>query len=146
MKQILAISASTLILMISVSVNIAEAQTRVTGHVFAEVVETIGMASNASNRASLQQGVSDSEFDLGEVSINAGAMAAYAIVLETSDMVGDSGKRISFDAKTENGKLVCSLDQSGKQVLRLSGMTKEEIYYAGEKNYTAAYNVTLAYN
>jgi hypothetical protein len=145
-KQILTISASALILMTLVSMNVAEAQTRVTGHVFAEVVETIGMASNTSNRASLPHDMSGSEFDLGEVSINAGSMGAYAIVIETSDMVGDSGKRVSFDARTENGKLVSNLDQNGKQVLRLSGSAKEEIYFAGEKNFSAAYNITFAYN
>lgn len=140
----IAVFICTVIMMTGAFNSDARAQTRVTGHVFAEVVETVGASANTANLASLSQ--PGATFDLGEIALNGGSMAAFTVVIESGEMVGQSGERASFNARTNDGKLVSSLDPNGRQVVRFRGSANEENAAGNERNFSAAYSVTLAYN
>lgn len=134
----------TFIMMIGAFSSDAIAQTRVTGHVFAEVVETVGASANTASLASVSQ--PGAAFDLGEIALNGGSMAAFTIVVESCEMVGQSGERVSFNAMSSDGRLVSNLDPNGRQVVRFSRSANEEIAAGNDRSYSAAYSVTLAYN
>lgn len=136
----------TVIMMSGAFSSVAFAQARVTGHVFAEVVESVGASANTANLASVPQNMPDTEFELGEIAINGGSLAAFSIVVETGEMIAQSGERASFKAKTRNGQLVSNLDSNGRQTLKLSGSAQKDIALAGNRNFSAAYSVTFAYN
>lgn len=135
-----------IVLMLPVCESSLIAQVRVTGHVFAEVVETIGTSSNTNDWVTVPQNSSDKEFDLGEISLNGGAMAAYDLIVKTNDMTGETGTQASFLATTDLGNLSYMLDSHGKRVFRLYGSVKKKLCSETEKNYSASYHVIFAYN
>ncbi|MBE0661528.1 MAG: hypothetical protein IH597_03585 [Bacteroidales bacterium] len=122
------------------------AQVRVTGHIFAEVVESIGTSSNTNDWVMVPQSSSGKEFDLGEISLNGGAMAAYDLIVKTNVMTGEAGTQASFLATTDLGNLSYMLDSHGKRVFRLYGSVKEKLCAEAEKNFSASYHVIFAYN
>jgi len=122
------------------------AQVRVTGHVFAEVVESIGTSSNTNGWIVVPKDSSGKEFDIGEFSLNGGAMAAYDLIVKTNDITGEAGTQASFLATTDLGNLSYMLDSHGKRVFRLYGSVKEQLCSEAEKNYSASYQVIFAYN
>jgi hypothetical protein len=135
-----------IVLMLPVIESSLNAQVRVTGHVFAEVVESIGTSSNTNDWVMLPQSSSAKEFDLGEISLNGGAMAAYDLIVKTNEMTGEAGTQASFLATTDLGDLSYMLDSHGKRVFRLYGSVKEQSGSQRDKNYSASYHVIFAYN
>jgi hypothetical protein len=122
------------------------AQVRVTGHVFAEVVETVGAAANTNDWVVITHDNVSSEFELGNLSINGGAMAAYDLVIETNEMTGETGTHASFLATTDYGNQSYMLDARGKQVFRLYGSASNISHKTKEKHFSANYQITFAYN
>lgn len=122
------------------------AQVHVTGHVFAEVVETVGAAADTNDWVVVTHDNVSSEFELGNLSINGGAMAAYDLVIETNEMTGETGTHASFLATTDYGNQSYMLNYHGKQVFRLYGLASNILNTTREKNFTASYQVTFAYN
>ena len=124
----------------------AAAQVRVTGHVFAEVVETLGASSGTNNLLSLSQNSINSELDLGEIFINGGAMAAFSVVFENSKITGEYGTRMALRAGVADDVSSGMLDTNGREVLKIIAEADENLLNAHDKNYTGQYQVVFAYN
>jgi len=122
------------------------AQVHVTGHVFAEVVETVGATANINDWVVVANENVSSEFELGDLSINGGAMAAYDLIIETNEITGETGTKASFLATTDYGNHSYMLNSHGKQVFRLYGSTSNISNKTKEKHFSASYQVTFAYN
>lgn len=122
------------------------AQVRVTGHVFAEVVETVGATANINDWVVVANDNVSSEFELGDLSINGGAMAAYDLIIKTNEMTGETGTQASFLATTDYENQSYMLDSHGKQVFRLYGSASNILNKTREKHFSASYQVTFAYN
>jgi hypothetical protein len=122
------------------------AQVRVTGHVFAEIVEAVGATSATSNSLQIQQNAVSNNFDLGEISISGGSNAACAVMITASDLKGINGSEAAFSALPESSTMPSSLDQNGRQIIKLQGVAGNEIMANSDKAYAAQYNVVFAYN
>jgi hypothetical protein len=144
MKQFATI---TILILLITSFSVSSfAQVRVTGHVFAEVVEAVGATSVTNNAIQMQQQAVSNNFDMGEITLSGGALAACDVMITTSELEGLTGSRASFAALPENQSATGMLDQYGKQVIRLSGQAGEELLANPDKAYAAQYNVVFAYN
>lgn len=138
--------ACLIILMLPLFEGSLTAQVRVTGHVFAEVVECVGTSSNTNDLIVVPQNSSDKEFDIGEFYLNGGAMAAYDLIVKTNDIHGEAGSQASFLATTDLGNLSYMLDFHGTRVFRLYFSVKEQLCSKAEKNYSASYQVIFVHN
>jgi len=121
-------------------------QTTVTGHVFAEIVEGVGVSSRTNNNIELQQNSPLVPMDLGEISISGGASTTCAVLISTTTLESENGNLIDFEADTQYRNLAPVLNQNGQQVFKLEGSAGDEIFSKEEKAYAAKYNVIFAYN
>jgi hypothetical protein len=122
------------------------AQVRVTGHVFAEIVEAVGATSATNNSLQIQQNAASNNFELGEISISGGSNAACAVMITASDLKGMNGSEATFSALPESSSIPASLDRNGRQIIKLQGVAGNEILANSDKAYAAQYNVVFAYN
>ncbi|HPE34814.1 MAG TPA: hypothetical protein PLI65_08465 [Bacteroidales bacterium] len=122
------------------------AQVRVTGHVFAEVVEATEASSNTNNTLQVQQNAIGENLELGEIVFNGSSRATCAIMVTSSELKGIDGNHVSFAAKTQFDEMSSTLDEFGKQVIKLQGVTGKEIRKNNDKAYAGQYNVIFAYN
>lgn len=122
----------------------AVAQTRVTGHIFAEIVELTGAESMATDYVELQGDAATAEFDLGEFSFRGKANVAYDLMVTSSNLVGSDGFETPFQASP--GHFQSSMDETGSQVVRLTGTAGDELLTASGRQYAGNYQVVFAYN
>lgn len=122
------------------------AQVRVTGHVFAEIVETASINSNTNNSIQVQQNQSPGSIELGEVTINGGMNTACSIMINSSELKGENGNHAAFTAIQSGSSLPQVLNANGSQVIKLNGMTGSEILAQNDKMYSGQYQVIFAYN
>ncbi len=142
MKTLIATTIALMILL-SVSMN-AVAQVRVTGHVFAEVVELTGAERNTNEYISLSATEAVSGFDLGEITFRGKANTTFEVMISSSSLTGDNGAEAFFE--TSQTASTNTLDNSGNQSIKLKGTTGEDLYTSGNKQFAGNYNVVLAYN
>lgn len=131
------------LLFTSLSVN---GQARVTGHVFAEVVETAGMTSEANQQVALRMDQNQTRMDLGAMTISGGACTAGAIVITTSSLTSVAGTVVPFHAEVTSQSSTPVLSTSGNEVINLSGNVDPSVFTMEDRLYAAQYNVVFAYN
>ena len=143
MKATKYFSAIIFALILSLNVN---AQITVTGHVTAEIVEAVSASSGTNDLLSLQQNASTQNLDLGNFTLNGGSNSICAVVVNSTQLTGENGTEVSFNANSniENGNAVMSND--GSQVFNFKGDTDSEILSLNDNNYAGEYNVVFAYN
>jgi len=120
------------------------AQVRVTGRVFAEVVELTGAERNTAEFVALSSTEPVSEFDLGEITFRGKANTTFEVMISSSSLTGDNGIEAFFE--TSQTDSVNTLDNKGNQSIKLKGTTGKDLYTSGNKQYAGNYNVVLAYN
>jgi hypothetical protein len=122
------------------------AQVRVTGHVFAEIVEGAGATSATNNTIQMQQQSVTNNFEIGEITLSGGAMSTCDVMITASQLQGITGSQAAFSAVPADDSHTGVLDQYGKNVIRLQGQAGEEVLANPDKAYSAQYNVVFAYN
>lgn len=142
MKKQFTITALMMISLIALNV-IAVAQVRVTGHVFAEVVEASAATAHTSNSLEIQQQAAANNFQIGQVTLNSGAMRNCEVMITNTGLNGINGSTAGFDALAE---FTTVADESGNQVISINGRLGEEVMINGDKVYSGQYNVVFAYN
>lgn len=130
-------------MLLSISLH-SVAQVRVTGHIFAEVVELTGAERNTNEYVALSAIEPVSDFDLGEITFRGKANTTFEVVISSSSLTGDNGSEANFE--THQTDLSNTLDNSGSQSIKLRGTAGENVYTSGNKQFAGNYNVVLAYN
>lgn len=143
MKKIAA--TGVLILALILTGVISVAQVKVTGHVFAEIVEAVGATSSTNNSLQIQQNAVSNNMELGEIAVSGGSLAACAVMITTTDLKGIDGSHAAFTAIPEANSS-SNLNQNGTQIIKLQGFAGNEILGNPDKVYAAQYNVVFAYN
>ena len=121
-------------------------QTRVTGHVFAEIVEATSAESKMSSYITLERNNIDSDFSLGEISTSGKANTTFSVIFDIDGMKGENEGTALFEAS------ICAecsgdiLNDNGKQVFSLLGKPGDEILSQNSKLYDAQYQIVFAYN
>lgn len=145
MTKVFAIIAVFLLMLPAFSSSL-NAQTQVTGHIVAEVVETIGASTKTNDCVVVSKNKTAEKFNLGEVTINSRALTVYDLIIETTDISRKTGTQAALLAKTYLGNLSPMLDADGKHTFRIYGSFEEEPLIAANEGLTAVYKIILAFN
>lgn len=122
------------------------AQVTVTGHVTAEVVEAVSATSGTNNLLSLQQNATPDNLDLGSFTLGGGSNAICSVIVNSTQLTGDNGNMVNFNANASLSNNTGLLDERGTQVFNFKGDAGKEIMNNQDKNYAGQYNVVFAYN
>ena len=139
----LVVTGIAMLMLLGISMH-SGAQTRVTGHIFAEVVELTGAESRANAYVEIQSNSVSAEFDLGEISFHGKANTAFDVMVTSSDLVGSHGFEAPFQAQPD--EFSSTTDATGKQVIRFSGTAGDDLLHATERQYAGNYQVVFSYN
>lgn len=126
-----------------------QGQVRVTGHVFAEIVEPTALSAKANNSHHIQTtGItSNNDMVLAEVKISGGMNMNIDVAVRTSDLVAANGQILPFDAFACPG---CAGDSSqnptGEQLFTLKGTPGESIRQSTNTTFSGRYSVVFMYN
>jgi hypothetical protein len=120
------------------------AQTRVTGHVFAEVVELTGAESNANTSIELKSGDSFSDFYLGEIIFRGKSNTSYELIVSSSPLKGADGYEYLFETRYD--RQGTTIDSSGNEVIRFTGSADEGLLSSSERQYSGKYQIVFVYN
>jgi hypothetical protein len=156
LKRITAISLSV-VLFCAVNVTNVFGQTNVTGHISAEVIESVHTSSKIVTGFELnneqvnvdtlnqKDDYQDSEIlDLGTVFINAGASMTYDVKLNEATLSDSNGNCFTIEPKFTSG-LSDTLRIDGSQTLRLNGtaiLTKG----LASGRYEGSFSLMVVYN
>lgn len=122
------------------------AQVKATGHVFAEVVESLSASMNSRQMVYVDRTNNAEELELGELVINGGALEAYDLILISDRLAEESVTHATFLAITDHRLTSKVFDYNGKQVFRLFGSFYKPNQSGIELNRRAAFQITFAYN
>ena len=139
----LVVTGIAMLMLLGISMH-SGAQTRVTGHIFAHVVELTGAESRANDYVEIQSNAAAAEFDLGEISFRGTANTAFNVMVTSSDLVGAHGYAAPFEAQPE--QVSSTTDVSGNQVIRLRGTAGDDLFTSSEREYAGNYQVVFSYN
>jgi hypothetical protein len=156
LKRITAIFFSAMLLC-AVNVTNVCGQTKVTGHITAEVIESVHTSSKAVTGFAIKNelSVADSPqkdvaynnseiLNLGTISINAGASMAYDIKLNEAILSDDNGNCFTIEPKIASG-ISDTLRTDGSQTLSLNG-TARLTHGLASGRYEGSYMLNVVYN
>ena len=117
-------------------------QVKVTGHICAEVVESISVSCNSNpDMAYLSKNVT--KLDVGSFSISGAASSTYNLIIDNANVRNDSGESYTIQTNTAGAEKSLIADLSGKQSLTLVAGTTE---LPANGQYQGNFGVTFAYN
>jgi len=140
------VQTSALILSLILIGFAGSAQVRVTGHVYAEIVEAVAATSVTNNSLQIQQNAVGNNLELGEITLSGGASTACNVMITSKELTGMNGSQAAFVALPLDNSMPTSLDENGKTVIKIQGKAGEEILENPDKVYAGGYNVVFAYN
>lgn len=117
-------------------------QVRVTGHVSAEVVESISASSNCNidmtfNAPELKN------FELGSFSVSSNASSTCTLIVDKVNVSNRNGESFALETTIPGSERAMVADQNGNHSLTLNA-GREELLANGQ--YQGNYGVTFAYN
>ncbi len=134
-------------LVLSLNQTVVYSQAKVTGHVFAEVVEMVGVKSHAQNHFSLTPNHKIASLSLGEYSFDGGAFTTGSILISNSNLSGNHGSEISFLATpASTSEPMQILNKNGHNTLSVAGEIDNALFRSHDKQYTGEYTIVFAYH
>lgn len=117
-------------------------QTRVIGHVCAEVVESVSVSCER-NTAMTYLTENQTDLDLGRLSISTAASSTINLVIENDNIKNNRGDIFAIETTTPSAWEPIVADVNGIQSFNLMARTKEQL---ASGQYQGNYSVTYAYN
>ncbi len=124
----------------------ANAQARVTGHVFAEVVEMAEARAEAHHHISMQKDTLQTIVELGTFSFRGGSDYTGTVVVHSCSITGCQGSTVPFTAQPDNNTYQPVMNEQGNGVVNMTGAVDAAMYAMADKNYSGQYHVVFAYN
>jgi hypothetical protein len=121
------------------------AQARVTGHVFAEVIEMAELRSCALNNFSVRVDTLPLSIDLGSYTISGRGFTTGTIVIQSENLISSSGNSLGFHAAPHTGGTFPVMNDEGQEVVTLSGFLDQSANTPAVGLYTGEYNLVFAY-
>lgn len=125
------------------------AQTRVTGHVFAEIVEPTALTATATNNHVIyaNNNTASNDLVLAEVTLSGGPNVDIGVSVFATTLDGENGETYSLNAFACPG---CSQDEQkaniNEKVFKLMGTPDKDIFSERSNLFTAQYQVVFMYN
>lgn len=121
------------------------AQTTVTGHVFAEVVESVSASSQAQTSLSFQQNHSG-QINFGQIDIKSAPSASCSLILGKANLTGNGQKNISMETSAYSNLCMQGNAINGVQSISLQCRPDIGMLNQGAAQYQGDVNIVLAYN
>jgi len=132
-----------LILLLGISVAGAWGQVRVTGHVFAEVVETANATFNGETSFQLNEVESMNNVSVGNISISGKPQSLCSFTINDGVVKNHNGEEFILHTISDNAQGLLTTNEKGKRELAMS--VKTDNLPKGDQ-YCGNYNITFAYN
>lgn len=135
-------------MIIMVNFKSGSAQTRVTGHVFAEIVEPTALSTTATNNHIIYTDNNTSTYDLvlAEVTLSGGPNVDIGVSVFATTLDGENGETYSLDAFACQGCSDEQKDNINEKVFKLMGTPDKDILSEKSNLFTAQYQVVFMYN
>ena len=130
----------------------ANAQVVAIGHVYAEVVESVSVASATISNFELPKTTKNistnftpESLNLGTITINSGKDIACGVVLKPASVSDSFGNGFTIEPTVSDNLIASSANSNGSQTIKLGGTTNKLINQASGL-YEGSYTVVFAYN
>lgn len=141
MKKHAFIPAVTLFLMMTFTTN---AQTSVTGHAFAEVIESVSASTQLSS-FSVQKNQAGS-IAFGLIDIKSSASASCSLLLGKANLTGCDMQQITMETSASGTRLMEGNAINGFQSIYLECKAGSDMPQMSASSYQGAIDIVLAYN
>jgi hypothetical protein len=121
------------------------AQTTVTGHVFAEVVESVSASTQTQSTFNIQRDQT-SAIDFGQIEIKSAASASCSLILGKANLTSNFEQRIALETSASSTLSMQGNAINGYQSINLQYQPDENMLDQGASQYSGDINIVLAYN
>lgn len=121
------------------------AQTTVTGHVFAEVVESVSASNYSQASISIQRNQTKG-IDFGKIEIKSAGSAMCSLILSKANLTGNNQTRISMVTSVVNSHNLQENAINGPQSINLQCQPDQNMLDKSATSYMGDINIVLAYN
>lgn len=142
MKQILTF---VILSIFSVTANIVFAQTTVTGHVFAEVVESVSASSYSQSSFTIQRNQAEG-IDFGQIEIKSAESASCTLILGSANLTSNTNQQIAMQTSAYSSQSMLGNTINGARSISLQCHPDESEIDITALQYSGDINIVLAYN
>lgn len=135
---------TTLFVLVFVGVS-GYTQTSVTGHVFAEVVESVSASSQSQTSFSIQRN-NNEKIDFGQIEIKSASSASCSLILGNANLTSTSQQHIAMRTTAYSNQSMQSNAINGYQSISLQCLPDESMLLHSDSQYKGNINIVLAYN
>lgn len=121
------------------------AQTTVTGHVFAEVIESVSASSHSQSSFTIQRNRTEG-IDFGQIEIKSTASASCSLILGTANLTSNTNQQIAMSTSAYSTQSMQSNAINGNQFISLQCHPEESDLDLNASQYNGNINIVLAYN
>ena len=121
------------------------AQTRVTGHVFAEVVESVSASSQSQSSFTIQRNNAGS-IGFGQIKIKSAVSASCSLILGKANLTSNNQQQISMETSASGSQSPDGNAINGYQSINLHCQPSDNMLNQSALSYKGNVNVVLAYN
>jgi hypothetical protein len=120
-------------------------QTVVTGHVFAEVVESVSASTYSQASITIQRNQTEG-IDFGKIEIKSAESAMCSLILSKANLTGNNLEQISMEASVVNFQDMQENAINGSQSITLKCQPDRNMLDQTASTYMGDINIVLAYN
>ncbi|MDO9257178.1 MAG: hypothetical protein Q7U54_16785 [Bacteroidales bacterium] len=121
------------------------AQTTVTGHVFAEVVESVSASSYSQSSVTIQRNQTEG-IDFGQIDIKSAASASCSLILGRALLTSNTNQQIAMETSAYSTQSLEGNAINGIQSINLQCLPNTSELDVAATQYTGNINIVLAYN
>lgn len=132
-------------LILAVTTATGFAQTSVTGHVFAEVVESVSASSYSQSSFTIQKNQT-AGIDFGKIDIKSAASASCSLILGNAILTSNTNQQIAMVTSAYSNQNLEANAINGIQSISLQCHPLESELDQNASKYTGNVNIVLAYN
>jgi hypothetical protein len=121
------------------------AQTTVTGHVFAEVVESVSASSYSQSSFTMQRNQT-AGIDFGQIDIKSAASASCSLMMGKAILTSNNNQQIAMETSAYGSQSLEGNAINGIQSISLQCHPTESDFDQNATQYTGDVNIVLAYN
>jgi hypothetical protein len=121
------------------------AQTTVTGHVFAEVVESVSASTYSQSSFTIQRNQTQG-VDFGQIEIKSAESASCSLILGKAILTSNNNQKISLETSALNTQNRGTNEINGSQFISLQCHPGKSSQDHSVSEYTGNINIILAYN
>jgi hypothetical protein len=121
------------------------AQTTVTGHVFAEVVESVSASSYSQSSVTIQRNETG-VIDFGQIDIKSAESASCSLILGRANLKSNTNQQITMQTSAFSTQSMLGNAINGAQSISLQCLPNETGSRLTASHYSGDINIVLAYN